>query len=177
MIDSQQLKPAQEDIRAFIDWVLDFLERLQSGNVRTADGLLFDANALMVYRDAWPGFEEDFQSSGWRDRVGNAEPAQLQAHGLYGSQLWVKLWMVSYLLQRFLATLPEEERQRLSVLPRWNSRALAPQVASHPGDKPKGLLKRLIETIDIPLDSIVAALGLNGSITEVKKLLGVSIDD
>lgn len=177
MIDSQQLKPARDDIRAFIEWVLVFLERLQSGNVRTADGLLFDDMALMVYRDAWPGFRQDFRDSGWEDLVRNAEPDKLQAHGLYGPQLAVKLWMVSALLQRFLASLPEEDRQRLAVPIRWNANAQAPQAVARAGDKPKGLLKRLIEAIDIPLDSIVAALGLNGSITEVKKLLGVSIDD
>lgn len=178
MIQNDQIDPARADILAFVAWVLDFLERLRQGDhIETDDGPLLDPNAMGVFRDAWPYFSEDFGGSGWQAQVWAAAPAALQGHGLYGQQLATKLWMVSYLLQRFLATLPENGRQQLDVAPSWNPAAQAPAVRARPQDRPRGLLKRLIEAIDIPLDSIVAALGLNGSVTEVKKLLGVSIDD
>lgn len=178
MIRNDQIEPARADILAFVAWVLELLERLREGDhIETDDGPLLDRNAMMVFRDAWPDFQADFGGSGWQARVSAAEPAALQAHGLYGPQLATKLWMVSYLFQRFLATLPENGRQRLGAAPSWRLAAQAPEVQARPHDRPKGLLKRLIEVIDIPLDSIIAALGLNGSVTEAKKLLGVSIDD
>lgn len=178
MIRNDQIEPARADILAFVAWVLQLLERLREGDrIETGDGPLLDPDAMMVFRDAWPNFKDDFDGSGWKAKVSNAEPAALQDHGLYGPQLATKLWMVSYLFRRFLATLPDNSRQPLDVAPSWSRAAQAPEVQTRPHDRPRGLLKRLIEAIDIPLDSIVAALGLNGSITEVKKLLGVSIDD
>lgn len=178
MIQNDQIEPARADILAFVAWVLDLLERLREGDrIETDDGPLLEPNAMMVFRDAWPNFKDDFGGSGWQARVSDAKPAALQDHGLYGPQLATKLWMVSYLFQRFLATLPENGRQQLGAAPSWRPAAQAPEVRARPQDRPRGLLKRLIEAIDVPLDSIVAALGLNGSVTEVKKLLGVSIDD
>lgn len=152
---------------------LEFPERLHPANVPPDMGLLFDEGALSVYRHAWSDFKKDFQRSEWKEKVKQADATKLQEHGLYGAQLQAKLGMVSYLLERFLATPPTENQQHLKTPPEWSLPALAPGGPS----KPQGLLKRLIEAIDILLDSIIAALGLNGSVTEVKKLLGVAIDD
>lgn len=152
---------------------LEFPERLHPANVPPDKGPLLDEGALSMYRHAWSHFKEDFQRSGWEEKVNDATPTKLQEHGLYGAQLQAKLGMVSYLLERFLATLPTENQQHLRTPPERSLLASAPGGPS----KPQGLLKRLIEAIDILLDSSIAALGLNGPVTEVKKLLGVAIDD
>ncbi|GLS13815.1 hypothetical protein [Hydrogenophaga electricum] len=157
---------------------LEFPERLHPANVPPDKGPLLDEGALSMYRHAWSHFKEDFQRSGWEEKVNDATPTKLQEHGLYGAQLQAKLGMVSYLLERFLATLPTENQQHLRTPPERSLLASAPEAAPRKeDDKPQGLLKRLIEAIDILLDSSIAALGLNGSVTEVKKLLGVAIDD
>jgi hypothetical protein len=136
-----------------------------------------------MIRDAWPAFHTDFSDSGWRKTVQGAEAAPLEAHGLYGTQLALKLWLVHYLLERFLLSVPHASKQ-LNIERGFGStvQASATQQANADHDrraaseKPKGLLKRLIEAIDIPLDSIIAALGLNGSVTEIKKVFGASVD-
>jgi hypothetical protein len=190
MLHADDLEPARKDLALFVDWILEFLDKLK--DLESGDGLLFDPPLRGQIRDAWPAFRRDFSDSGWRFTVLNAEAAQLQAHGLYGPQLLLKFWLVRYLLERFLLSLPEAYRQQLSVDMAWGGTSLqgavdaAETVHRQPygaagqvgaAEKPKGLLKKLIEAIDVPLDSLIAALGLDGSVTEIKKVFGLSIAD
>lgn len=184
MIQTTELDQAKQDIGAFVAWVLLFLERLkESGDIVTDEGPLLQPFARGMIRDAWPAFATDFSDSGWRKTIQNAEADPLQAHGLYGTQLALKLWLVHYLLERFLFSVPHARKQlSVELLFGRTVQASASQQANADHDrrgaieKPKGLLKRLIDAIDIPLDSIIAALGLNGSVTEIKKVFGASVD-
>ena len=184
MMQAAELDQARQEIEAFVTWVLLFLEKLkESGDIVTDDGPLLLPLARGMIRDAWPAFHADFSHSGWRQTIQGAEPRSLQAHGLYGTQLALKLWLVHYLLERFLLSLPHA-RSQLRVEQQFGHsvQASATQQANLDHDqraaseKPKGLLKRLIEAIDIPLDSIISALGLDGSVTEIKKVFGASVD-
>ena len=184
MMQTAELDQAKQDIEAFVTWVLLFLERLkEGGDIVTDEGPLLQPFARGMIRDAWPAFNTDFADSGWRKTIQNAQADPLQAHGLYGTQLALKLWLVHYLLERFLLSVPHASNQ-LSVdrLFARSVQASATQQANVDHDrsaaskKPKGLLKQLIEAIDIPLDSIIAALGLSGSVTEIKKAFGASVD-
>lgn len=190
MLHAEELEPARQDLVRFVDWILKFLEKLK--DLEAEDGLLFDPSLLGRLRDAWPAFLQDFTESGWRSKVLDAEAEPLQAHGLYGPQLHFKLWLVRYLLVRFLLSLPEAQRRQLGMETTWGGPSLqSAEVAAAefhrqrsgassqagPTEKPKGLLKKLIEAIDVPLESLIAALGLDGSVTEIKKVFGLSIDD
>lgn len=155
----------------------------ESGEIVTDDGPLLLPLARSMIRDAWPAFHTDFSDSGWRKTVQGAQAAPLEALGLYGTQLALKLWLVHYLLERFLLSVPDARKQLSvelvfgrTVQASANQQANINHDRRGASEKPKGLLKRLIETIDIPLDSIIAALGLNGSVTEIKKVFGASVD-
>jgi hypothetical protein len=184
MMRTAELDQSRQEIEAFVAWVLLFLERLkESGDIVTDEGPLLLPFARGLIRDAWPDFQADFSESGWQQTVRDAEAGPVQAHGLYGTQLALKWWMVHYLLERFLLSVPHTSEQ-LNVERRFGRavQASASQQAQTDhnsraaSEKPKGLLKRLIEAIDIPLDSIIAALGLSGSVTEIKKVFGASVD-
>ena len=183
MMNEVEREQAQEDIEAFVHWVLQFLGRLrEAGNLEAGNGLLFDPAALEQVGAAWQSFMADFE--GWEVKVRNPERdavQRLQVHGLYGPQLHAKLWLVFYFYAQFLNSLPARTRDQLFVpIALQVERAArdaqaAAAMPNQPGRTSQGILKTLIEAIDIPLDSIIAALGLNGSITEIKKMLGVSI--
>ncbi len=190
MLEAKDLEPARKELLHFLDWLLVFLEKLKE--VDKGDAILFDQPSLGQLRDAWPSFQRDFSESNWTSKVNHAGAAPLQAHGLYGQQLQLKLWLVRYLLERLLLSLPDRYREHLTVDIKWgdSSRQSAvdqanavqrqrSETGSPPGgaEKPKGLLRKLIEAIDVPLDSLIAALGLDGSVTEIKKAFGLSIDD
>ena len=184
MMQAAEHDQARQELEAFVAWVLLFLERLKdSGDIVTDEGPLLLPLARGMIRDAWPAFHADFSDSGWRQTLREAQAQPLQSHGLYGTQLALKLWLVHYLLERFLLSVPDASRL-LGVERQFGrtvqASAFEQAYADHgrraASEKPKGLLKRLIEAIDIPLDSIISALGLDGSVTEIKKVFGASVD-
>jgi hypothetical protein len=186
MIALDQARDAREDIEQFVKWLLDFFDSLlRQPQIGTGDGPLFDRSIFGQLQESWPEFGADFERSQWQERVRRAPSAALEAHGLYGRQLDLKLFAIRYLLARFLRDIGEQQASGLAVPTQWDEQvrpealASASAAVSHEGriDKIKAAFKKLIEGVDIFLESVFSATGINGSVVEIKKMFGLSIDD
>ena len=182
-MDTAQADEARLEIESFMRWLLDFLEALKED---LREPLLLD-NALRVHlRDAWPVFREDFDDSGWVGRVKDLSEENLTRHGLYGAQLTLKLFAVRYLLECFYRL--RDQRLADPEGQRWQARVDAPARSAAAAAVPsapslperiksvRDALKRLIEGIDVFLESVVAAANLNGAVVEIKKLFGLAVE-
>jgi hypothetical protein len=83
-----------------------------------------------------------------RDAIGQAGHAALERHGLTGPSLRLKLFMIA----------TQSDRYQLE------RRARGPRPA-------RGLFKKLLEFIDILLESLADALGVGGLVGEFKKCI------
>lgn len=146
---------------------------------------------------AFKSLKEQFSSDTFRIAADTADANSIWAHGLYGNQLRAKLFAVHFFVSKFNKNVLRRQSSQFTIqpiptLPAEILNALRVSASDEPpatessnqqndeqSKKPRffvaAFLKKIIEAVDVPLDSIVAALGINGSITEVKKLLGVSL--
>ncbi|TAL35653.1 MAG: hypothetical protein EPN98_06735 [Phenylobacterium sp.] len=85
-------------------------------------------------------------------------PQQLTVHGLDGTQLALKLALVGARNREFNAV----RGPRLTAAP-------APRGAG------RGIFRRVLEAIDIPFESLAAALGVGDAVAEFKKVLEKAI--
>jgi hypothetical protein len=186
MIALDQARDAREDIEQFLTWLLAFFDSLlRHPSLGTRDGPLFDPAIFGQLQEAWPEFREDFNGSKWQGKVNDTSSTALEAHGLYGRQLALKLWAIRYLLARFVRDIGEQQASGLAAPAGWDepvrasALASASSAVSHEGrlDKIKAAFKKLIEGVDIFLESVFTATGINGSVVEIKKMFGLSIDD
>lgn len=89
-----------------------------------------------------------------RDAIGSVGHAALDRHGLTGASLRLKLFMIGAQSDRYQA-------QRRSAGPR----------------PARGLFKKLLEYIDILLESLADALGIGGLVAEFKKCIEKAVPD
>lgn len=105
-------------------------------------------------RQAWSEYAEHFDLDANLARIGEAGAEALESHGLFGSQLDAKLALIAYWRDLF------EDL--------WNRRV--------PPNRLPGILGRWIDAIDVLLESLIQAAGLDGAIKELKDLAGASLD-
>ncbi|HSX94012.1 MAG TPA: hypothetical protein VLG41_13875 [Hydrogenophaga sp.] len=182
-METAQADEARLEIESFMHWLLDFLEALKED---LRQPLLLDSAMRAHLRDAWPSFRRDFDDSGWVGRIKDVSEDDLARHGLYGAQLTLKLFAVRYLLECFYRL--RDQRLADPEGQRWQARVDAPArsaaataVANAPSlperiRSVRDALKRLIEGIDVFLESVVAAANLNGAVVEIKKLFGLAVE-
>jgi hypothetical protein len=187
MATATELAHAKESMQSFIVWLLRFLRNLTyEPFYRDAEGkmqpLLDDALRTRL-QAAWAAFEQDFEASGYQTKIERANAERIIAHGLYGDQLHAKLWMICYLLERLTQEAGVSYPPGATALPLAPADVQSAQAAARrkePKKKPGGL-KRAFQNwfkgVDVFLDSIIAATGIDGAVKEFKELFGLAVDE
>ena len=180
-MEIQEARDAREEMESFVEWMLQFFDALLK---EARNGPLFNPFVVEGLRSAWPEFVRDFSSSRWQGRLRDLPENRLEEHGLYGEQLALKLWLIRYWLERFYRA-----HGRLVAYPElalWTRKVEAPARNAAASSLPasggsvggvKDAFKKLIEGIDIFLESLTAASGMNGAVVEIKKLFGMAVDE
>jgi hypothetical protein len=187
MATPTELAHAKQSMQSFIGWLLRFLQNLvYEPFYRDAEGKmrpLLDEALRNRMRSAWVEFARDFEVSGYRTKIDNADAQRIIAHGLYGDQLHAKLWMICYLLERLTQEAGVSYPPGATALPLAPADVQSAQAAARrkePNKKPGGL-KRAFQNwfkgVDVFLDSVIAATGMDGAIKEIKELFGLAVDE
>jgi hypothetical protein len=187
MATEAELAHAKESMQDFIVWLLRFLRNLAyEPFYRDATGAtrpLIDDALRSRMQSAWQAFEADFETADVQNKIARAEAESIIAHGLYGDQLHAKLWMICYLLERLTQEAGVSYPPGATALPLAAPDVQAAQAAARrkePKKKPGGL-KRAFQNwfkgVDVFLDSVIAATGMDGAIKEIKELFGLAVDE
>jgi hypothetical protein len=180
-METQEARDAREEMESFVEWLLQFFDALLK---EARNGPLFNPFVVEGLTSAWPEFLEDFSSSRWQELVRDIPENRLEEHGLYGQQLWLKLWLIRYWLERFYRAQGKATAYPESAV--WTRKVEAPARNAAASSAPasgrsvgsiKDAFKKLIEGIDIFLESLTTASGMNGAIVEIKKLFGMAVDE
>ena len=108
---------------------------------------LFLEGQSELIKGAWEEFRSDFDVERANLLIKSAEAEKLQSHGLYGKQLYLKLFVIESWKERFI------------------------------GRRTKKVLLRLFDAIDTLLDSLLGATGIDVALKEIKDTLRNSIDE
>ncbi|MFM2398114.1 MAG: hypothetical protein RL341_271 [Pseudomonadota bacterium] len=187
MATETELADAKKRMQGFIVWLLRFLQNLiYEPYYRDADGRmqpLLDEALRSRMQSAWVEFARDFEASSYRTQIDQANPEYIIAHGLYGAQLNTKLWMICFLLERLSQDARLQYPPGATALPLAPADVQAAQAAARraaPKRKP-GAVKRAFQNwfkgVDVFLDSVIAATGMDGAIKEIKELFGLAVDE
>jgi|LGOV01.1.fsa_nt_gb hypothetical protein len=147
MINAELENEAKNCLGEFLCETLDFLGLLVREGVDAERRPFFVETLLPEIRQAWEEFRNDFSLEKAQDLVKKTPGSVLQSHGLYGSQLKLKL----------------------SVIASWKGRFFKKRT--------KKLLLRLLDAIDTLLDSLMQAAGIDKALKEIKEILRNSIDE
>jgi hypothetical protein len=187
MATPAELAHAKQSMQGFIIWLLRFLQNLiYEPFYRDFDGrmqpLLDDALRSRM-QSAWVEFARDFEASGYQTKISHADAENIIAHGLYGVQLQAKLWMICFLFERLSQEAGVQYPPGATALPLAPADVQTAQAAARraePKKKP-GAVKRAFQNwfkgVDVFLDSVIAATGMDGAIKEIKELFGLAVDE
>jgi hypothetical protein len=147
MINDKSVHEARESLKNFLNLVLSLIKHLVSEGIDEEGKSFFIPDLHDEIRAAWEEFLKDFSLDHAFTLIQNTSTERLQASGLYGRQLNLKLSVVNKWMERF-------SKKRL-----------------------KKILLRLLDAIDTLLDSLIAATGINEALKEIKEILRNSIDE
>ena len=139
--------------RDFVLWVQQTLGHLV-GEAEREYGHMFVPDLIRPMQEAWVEAEPEFGALA--NSVVHLNPADVQAHGLWGAQLEFKLATVRYWAQRFI------EQQPIGL-----NRAV------------KGILRWLLNAINTLLTSLASAVGAGTVLQEMKDAIrnAIAADD
>lgn len=135
-------------LEAFVEWLEGFFYQVSENRFDTdeaAGGPLFHASQIEFLPEVLAEMDRDGHFRRLREAVAGADPRELFAHGLYGTQLSWKLSNINFSLTRFL-----EERSA-------------------------ALLERLLDSVDALLDSLLGAVPGGSAVKELKEAVRNSI--
>lgn len=186
--DIDQIENDRELIYHYLVWCMGFIGYLAAVQTPSINGQRLVAEELSEHNNAAvDSLVRQVSIDDLELATRRGEINRLWSHGLYGPQLRAKLFAVHFLVSDLNQRLEISRSNLSSIDPIPNFPERIQDVLNiNSGQKNISnykskffvgkFLKRIIEAVDIPLDSILAALNLDGAIMETKKLLGVSID-
>jgi hypothetical protein len=187
MATEAELAHAKQSMQSFIVWLLRFLRNFAyEPFYRDAEGKmrpLMDDALRSRMQSAWVAFEKDFEASSYQTKIAHANAENIIAHGLYGDQLHAKLWMICFLLERLVQEAGVNYPPGATALPLTPTDVRSATQAARrkePKKKPGGLRRTFqswFKGVDVFLDSVIAATGLDGAIKELKELFGLAVDE
>jgi len=145
MIDSKQEKQAKEKLSAFVHDIYILLEKAAYEKIEV-EGQLFLRTLPARIRDAWKEFKANCPLKEVLQSISNTPAKELESHGLYGSQLKLKLAIIDVLKKRLASF------------------------------RKKKILIELLEALDIILDGLIPAARIDGAIKNIKNSMNSSID-
>jgi hypothetical protein len=144
MINEQD---AKEKLETFLKDTYDLLKELVYEGIDEEKRPFFIEDLSNSIHAAWEEFEEDFKIEHAVAQIQQTDAKRLQASGLYGQQLDLKL----------------------SVVEIWKNRFLNRRI--------KKILLKLLDAIDTVLRSLIEAIGMGHALEEIKDILRNSIDE
>ncbi len=143
---TEQENEAKKKLKKFLSDTVTFLGKLVAN-----EDYLFVEELRPKIKEAWNEFIADFNIEDAKTSINNMSSETLELHGLYGKQLDLKLSIIDFWREKFKLT---------GIL----------------DDQKKKFLKRLLETIDALLESLLESAGNKGAVKEIKECLKNLID-
>jgi hypothetical protein len=145
MISPQEERAAKENLKAFMKDTYLLLEKIALEKVNV-EGQMYLKTLPLRIKSAWNEFKENHPLPEMLRAINNISLDQLRTHGLYGSQLKLKL-----------AVIDVQKKRLFSFRTKTN-------------------LIKVLDAIDVILDSLVLVARIDYAVRDLKDALKSSID-